>query len=140
MVESGRIHATIIINKYHERFDLVQMLFGRGGLGFRRINITTGVKVRIRGRNSCYLEVNGTEEAPEQLQICWSTHTAHEAEFREAANLLVQMLTDVEELYRQFGNERGLTHENPFFSFGEVSKGREVLLSDLIIRYPPLQV
>ena len=138
MVESGRIHATIIINKYHERFDLVQMLFGRGGLGFRRINITTGVKVRLRGRNSCNLEVDGKEEAQVPLQVCVSTQRAHEAQLREAANLLVQMLTDIDQIYREFCNEQGLTHENPLFSFGEVSKGCEALFADLILLYPPL--
>ena len=139
-MERARIHAKILINKYHESFELVNKLHCRGGLCFKNIYTATGVKVGIRGRNQGYLEVNGTEEAPEQLQVCWSTRAVHEAEFREAANLLVQMLTDMEELYRQFCNEHGLTHENPLFSFGEVSKGCEVLLSDLIVRYPPLRV
>ena len=56
---AARLWAHIYLHKWHHDFDLVPMLIGRGGGTTKGIFRATNAKLRIRGRGSGHLEVDG---------------------------------------------------------------------------------
>lgn len=136
---AARLWAHIFLHKRHADFDLVPMLIGRGGRNMRDIYTATQAKLRIRGRGSGHLEVDGKKEAPVPLMVAVTANKMDADGFRKAVDMTVDRLIEVSEHYKQFCHQRGLpapTSKEPLFSFGEISRGSEALLKDLITAWP----
>ena len=58
----ARLWVHIYLHMQAQDFDLVPMLIGRGGCNMRKIADKTAAKVRIRGRGSGHLEIDGKQE------------------------------------------------------------------------------
>ena len=132
---TARLWVHIFLHKRHDDFDLVPMLIGRGGRNMRDIYQTTNAKLRIRGRGSGHLEVDGKKEAPVPLMVAVTANKAEVEGFRQAVNMVVSRLDEVSEHYRQFCHQRRLpqpTKYQPLYTFGEVAKGADTLLKTLI--------
>ena len=123
----------------HPDFDLVPMLIGRGGRNMRDIYVSTNAKLRIRGRGSGHLEIDGRKEAPVPLMVAVTSMKNDPEGFRKAIEQALVRLKEVAAHYEQFCIQRGLPPPRPtepLFSFGEISKGSEMLLKDLLLLHP----
>ena len=135
---AARLWAHIFIHKRHAEFDIVPMLIGRGGKNTKDIFIATAAKVRIRGRGSGHLEVDGTKEAPVPLMIAITANKGDATGFKRAVVLAIKLLTEKAEHYKLFCSQRGLpppSAKEPMFSFGEISHGSEELLHEFLMLY-----
>eukprot|EP00425_Heterocapsa_triquetra_P006392 CAMPEP_0195157288 /NCGR_PEP_ID=MMETSP0448-20130528/185088_1 /TAXON_ID=66468 /ORGANISM="Heterocapsa triquestra, Strain CCMP 448" /LENGTH=456 /DNA_ID=CAMNT_0040196081 /DNA_START=32 /DNA_END=1399 /DNA_ORIENTATION=- len=83
-----RLWAHIYLHMDVHGFDLVPRLIGRGGANMRRIADKTQAKIRIRGRGSGHLEVDGKYEAPTPLMVAVTTDRADASSFRHAVELM----------------------------------------------------
>ena len=134
-----RFWVHIFLHPQHERFDMVPMFIGKKGKNMKKIVHETGAKVRIRGRGSKYLEVDGKREAPVPLMVAVTVAQGDVVNFRKAVDMTVVQLLEVAWHYEQFCRQRCLPFDLPIFSIGEVSTGvGEMLIEDLIDKYPPL--
>merc|ERR1712107_713062 len=117
-------------------FDLVPRLIGRNGCNTRKI-AEAGAKVRIRGRGSGHLELNGKHEAPTPLMIAVTTDRADPVSFKNAIVMTLQELRAVEQKFAAWCQKRNHKHEGPSFSVGRLSDGARDLLSDVLAGVPP---
>ena len=135
-----RLWAHLFLFKRHPEFDLVPMLIGRGGKNMRSIHQATNAKMRIRGRGSGHLEVDGKREAPVPLMLAiTSDKLAGQYAFKKAVDMAIERLQELAEHWQRFCFQRNLTREyahGPMFSFGEISRGCEGLLRTLILKFP----
>jgi len=123
------------------------MLIGRGGKNMRKIYTATNAKIRVRGRGSGHLEVDGKKEAPVPLMVAVTANKADADGFKLAVEMTLANLKDVGESFEQFCHQRGLEPpKEPVYSIGELSKGAELLLRDVLpphsqsVAAPPLEI
>jgi hypothetical protein len=116
-------------------FDLVPMLIGCAGNNTKDIFKETGAKIRIRGKGSKYLEVDGIREAPVPLMIVITQEKTSMGKFHRAVQLTLALLHKVTEFYKTFCKNGGLAEE-PIFSRGAISRGAERCLKDLLQYFP----
>ena len=136
---AARLWLHIYLHLRHMDFDLVPMLIGRKGIGTRAIAMATDSKLRVRGRGSKHLEVEGKKEAPVPLMIAITANKADCLQFRKGVDLLVHRLLQLSDHYKCFCAMRDLpipTEREPLFSFGEFAISAEAILVDLLRRYP----
>jgi len=131
-----RLWAHIHLQMQATGFDLVPMLIGHGGSNVRRIVDATGAKIRIRGRGSGHLEVDGKFEAPTPLM--WAVTADYEdAEgFRNAVEMTLAELRTVEHRFLVFCQKKGHVQEGPCFSIGSLPEVAEEVLGQIIDGVP----
>ena len=131
-----RLWVHIFLFKHHADFDLVPVLIGRQGVHMSKIFTATGAKLRIRGRGSGHLEVDGKKEAPVPLQVAVTVNKGEPSHFKKAVDMVVVQLLEVTEHYKQFCWLRCLPIQLPIFCIGEVSNGADTLIREYIDEYP----
>ena len=82
--QGARLRCHVFLNKRHSEFDLVPMLIGRSGCHMREIYQATNARLRVRGRGSGHLEVDGAKEAPVPLMVAVTSEGVDQARFRTA--------------------------------------------------------
>jgi hypothetical protein len=119
-------------------FDLVPMLIGVKGTNTKAIFQETGAKLRIRGRGSKYLEVDGVREAPVPLMIAITHEKTCMVEFHRAVELTITVLLSVTERFKNFCKNGCLGNlaDEPIFSRGAISRGAEHCIKDLLHHFP----
>ncbi|CAE8716544.1 unnamed protein product, partial [Polarella glacialis] len=131
----ARLWCHIFLNKRHPDFDLVPMLIGRGGRNMREIFAATNAKIRVRGRGSGHLEVDGNKEAPVPLMIAVTSDGGNPHDFNLAVTMTITKLDEVTVLFTEFCQQRNLgnvCNREGLWRFGEMSKEAENVLKDLI--------
>jgi len=113
-----RLWAHIYLHMQLPGFDLVPRLIGRGGCNMRKIADTTGAKVRIRGRGSGHMEIDGKSEAPTPLMVAVTTDRTDPACFKQAIEMIVKELKSVEGRYHAFCQKQGHQHVGHCYSMG----------------------
>ena len=135
-----RLWTHIFLHKRHPDFDLVPRLIGKGGGNMQDIyKKIRGTKLRIRGRGSGYLEVDGKTEAPVPLMLAVTSDKTDPCGFRKVLEMVELLLLKVADEYKQFCCRNKLAQpsaKEPLFSFGETSKDSEALLQDFLVKYP----
>lgn len=106
----------------------------------RAINVATHAKIRIRGRGSGHLEVEGTREAPVPLMVAVTSEGVHKIHFKTAVQMTVDKLNEVQALFKQFCQQRNLQPQTSWprdsiWRFGEMSKEAETTLAELLALY-----
>jgi hypothetical protein len=119
-------------------FDLVPMLIGVKGQNTKAIFEETGAKIRIRGKGSKYLEVDGLREAPVPLMIAITQDKTCMDKFHKALKLTIALLRKVTQSFKTFCKNGGLGNlaDEPIFSRGAMSRGAERCLTDLLHYFP----
>eukprot|EP00929_Paragymnodinium_shiwhaense_P094897 TRINITY_DN55745_c0_g1_i1.p1 TRINITY_DN55745_c0_g1~~TRINITY_DN55745_c0_g1_i1.p1 ORF type:complete len:655 (-),score=147.89 TRINITY_DN55745_c0_g1_i1:72-2036(-) len=126
----ARLWCQILLHKQHPGFDMIPILIGRGGCNMREIHSVTKAKVRIRGRGSGYLEVDGKREAPVPLMVVVTADNSDAGGFRKAVDMTLTKLKHVQERYSSFCVQKGLQAAPvSLFSVGECSRGSDHLLA-----------
>ncbi|CAE8702826.1 unnamed protein product, partial [Polarella glacialis] len=125
-----RLWAHIYLHMQMEGFDLVPRLIGRGGCNMRKIAEATGSKIRIRGRGSGHLEIDGKTEAPTPLMVAVTTDRA-DPEF-----LTVKELKSVEGRYLAFCQKGGKQPASPCYSIGLLQPNAVEALGPLMSSIP----
>lgn len=89
-------------------FKVCRRLIGNGGEHMKHVvaEAGNGVKLRLRGRGSKFLEGQAQEEAEEPLMLCISAED--QKSFEIAATLTEDLLTQIHEDYRVFCQSRRL--------------------------------
>lgn len=135
-----RLWAHIYLHMQVQGFDLVPRLIGRGGQNMRKIAEATNAKIRIRGRGSGHLEVDGgngkKQEAPTPLMVAVTTDKGDEAGFRAAIELIIKELHATEQRYRSYIKKQQIPHEGPCYSVGLLPDEARQCLGALIDGIP----
>ena len=116
----ARLWVHVYLHKPHDDFDLIPILLGTGGHHTRRIYEETHAKVRVRGRGSGHLEIDGKEEAPVPLMVAVTANGMKQKAFKVAVEMLVKRLDEVSEEFNEFCRQRRLPALEPLYSFGEI--------------------
>lgn len=128
-----RLCAHIHLHMRSPGFDLVPMLIGKGGQNMRKIAEATGAKLRVRGRGSGHLEVQGKREAPTPLMLAVTTEKNEGLpSFKAALEKSFVELRIVEKRYKLHCEKEGTPHEGPCFSVGYMTDGIQELLGDAL--------
>lgn len=131
--QPGRLWCHIFLHKGHPEFDLVPMLIGKGGCNMRDIYQKTHCKIRVRGRGSGHLEVEGKKEAPVPLMVAVTANVTDSDGFKLAIQMTLARLKTVDDNFTMFCQGRGIQAPNHrLFSIGELSKGAENVLGDAL--------
>jgi len=117
-------------------FDLVPMLIGRGGNKMRRIAEVTGAKIRIRGRGSGHLEIDGKEEAPTPLMVAVTTDQTDHTAFARAIQMTLVELRTVEERFKMFCKKHEIPIPGACFSIGLLPEGADKMLGNVLAGVP----
>jgi len=132
-----RLWAHIYLHMQVPGFDLVPRLIGRGGCNMRRIAEETQSKIRIRGRGSGHLEVDGVREAPVPLMVAVTTDKCDEHAFRGAIAAMLRELRAMERRFHEYCAQQQLPPlEGPAFSVGNIPANAAGLVEDLLLGVP----
>jgi hypothetical protein len=99
----------------------------------------TGAKIRVRGRGSGHMEVDGIREAPVPLMVAITSDGTDAENFELAVKLTIQKLDEVNELFVQYCHQFDLGDDiarEPLWKFGEMSLDAEAVLQTLILKSP----
>jgi len=127
-----RLWAHIYLHMQVPNFDLVPRLIGRGGCNMRKIAETTGAKIRIRGRGSGHLEIDGVREAPVPLMVAVTTDKADPAAFHMAMEMTLKVLRDCEGRFHEFIAANNIQHEGACYSIGNMPDNARPVVADLL--------
>ncbi len=125
----------MFLDKRHPEFNLVPMLIGESGCHMREIHQATNARLRVRGRGSGHLEVDGAREAPVPLMVAITSEGVDQAHFRTAVEMTISKLRIVQGLFEHFCQQRALSESltrKSLWRFGEMSKDAEIVLADLL--------
>eukprot|EP01054_Gregarina_sp_Poly1_P001278 Gregarina_sp_Poly_1__1277@NODE_130_length_13255_cov_150_516454_g116_i0_p4_GENE_NODE_130_length_13255_cov_150_516454_g116_i0NODE_130_length_13255_cov_150_516454_g116_i0_p4_ORF_typecomplete_len493_score81_24KH_1/PF00013_29/7_6e05_NODE_130_length_13255_cov_150_516454_g116_i057857263 len=80
----------------HEGFQVTRRIIGTRGANMKKINGSTGAKLRLRGRGSGYLEGSSRQEADDPLHLCISSCDSQKYRMARAMTekLLQEIYTD----------------------------------------------
>eukprot|EP00929_Paragymnodinium_shiwhaense_P066561 TRINITY_DN3339_c1_g1_i1.p1 TRINITY_DN3339_c1_g1~~TRINITY_DN3339_c1_g1_i1.p1 ORF type:complete len:775 (+),score=229.17 TRINITY_DN3339_c1_g1_i1:144-2468(+) len=132
-----RLWAHIYLHMQAPGFDLVPMLIGRGGQNMRKIAEATGAKLRVRGKGSGHLEIEGKREAPTPLMLAVTTEKKDGLPaFKAALERSFHELRIVEKRYKLHCQKEGIQCEPPAFSVGLLTDGIQDLLGDTLVGIP----
>jgi hypothetical protein len=133
--QGNRLWCHIYLAKRHADFDLVPSLIGRTGCHMLAIHFATKVKMRVRGRGSGHLEMNGTKEAPVPLMLAVTSEGVHTLNFKTAVHMAIDKLNEVQVKFNQFCHHRNLRSAKmgSIWRFGEMSKEAEHTLEDILL-------
>lgn len=102
-----KVQSQFIIGIEEEQtFRVTRKILGQAGANMKRIAQETGVKLRLRGQGSNFLEGADQLESTDPLMLCVSSpdHGAHDA----ATRLVEELLADVYSQYRRFCARSGM--------------------------------
>jgi len=102
----------------------------------RKIAEETNAKVRIRGKGSGHLEVDGKLEAPTPLMVAVTTDHEQQIAFSRAIEMTLQELRKVERRYQTWCHKKNVAPEGPYFSIGLLSEGANTVLGNLLDGVP----
>ena len=119
-------------------FKMIPMFLGKHGKNMKQIADETGGKVRVRGRGSGYLEVDGEREAPVPLMVSVSNLQDAPTSFKRAVDMTVELLLMVTSQYKVYCRKEGRL-PSPLFSFDEMCDEAREMLSCYVDVYPPLR-
>ena len=123
----------VFLDKRVPEFNLVPTLIGKSGCHMREIYQATDARLRVRGRGSGNLEVDGATEAPVPLMVAVTSEGVDQARFRTAVEMTISRLRVVQGLFVQFCQQRTLSESlASLWRFGEISKDAEIVLADLL--------
>jgi len=127
---AGRLWCEVLLRRLrYPGFDMVPMLIGRGGCKMRAIHLATNAKVRIRGRGSGYLEVDGKREAPVSLMVVITSDRQDANGFAKAVERTTNEVKGVAERFQTFCRENNVScPQSPLYMIGDLSKEAEELL------------
>jgi len=128
----ARLWIHIYLHMQAPGFELVPMLIGRGGRNMRKIAEATSAKIRIRGRGSGHLEIDGKFEAPTPLMVAVTTDRLDVTAFRGAIEMTIVELRRVADRFEAFCVKNGKPHEGPFFTVGTLTNGMDEALKGII--------
>eukprot|EP00747_Dinoflagellata_sp_TGD_P016739 gnl/TRDRNA2_/TRDRNA2_125338_c0_seq1.p1 gnl/TRDRNA2_/TRDRNA2_125338_c0~~gnl/TRDRNA2_/TRDRNA2_125338_c0_seq1.p1 ORF type:complete len:727 (-),score=159.85 gnl/TRDRNA2_/TRDRNA2_125338_c0_seq1:50-2230(-) len=131
-----RLWCHIYLHMVHPNFDLVPMLIGRGGGNMRKIYEATGSKIRVRGRGSGHLEVDGGREAPTPLMVAVTSDQDNHAGFKESIRMTLIELRNVEKRFKAFCTKEQIAFEGPAFSIGLLPDEAGTYLGDVLEGVP----
>jgi len=132
-----RLWCHIYLHMQSPGFDLVPRLIGRGGSNMRRISKATGAKLRIRGKGSGHLEVDGKQEAPTPLMLAVTTDSGNLDDFRKAMSMSIEELRTTSQKYETWLIQQGRPQQHgPHFSIGLLSESSKDLLGDILSGVP----
>jgi len=131
-----RLWAHIHLHMEEKGFDLVPRLIGRRGENMRKIAEETNAKVRIRGKGSGHLEVDGKFEAPTPLMVAVTTDHEQQIAFSRAIEMILQQLRTVQQRYQNWCHKKNIVTEGPYFSIGLLSEGADKILANLLDGVP----
>mmetsp|Transcript_10804 Transcript_10804/g.20978 ORF Transcript_10804/g.20978 Transcript_10804/m.20978 type:complete len:668 (+) Transcript_10804:105-2108(+) len=131
-----RLWAHIHLHMMVPGFDLVPRLIGRKGCNMRKIAESTGAKIRIRGRGSGHLEIDGQFEAPTPLMVAVTTDKMDEDGFRAAVAQTIEELKNVEIRFRHFCEQKNIKHEGPCYSIGSIPDKAKDCLGPALLGLP----
>lgn len=131
-----RLWAHIYLHMQVEGFDLVPRLIGRNGCNMRKIAEATGAKIRIRGRGSGHLEIEGKTEAPTPLMVAVTTDHADPSMFKKAIEMTIRELKAVEGRFNAFCQKQGHVHVGPCYSLGVLQPNASEALASLLDSIP----
>eukprot|EP01053_Blabericola_migrator_P007147 Blabericola_migrator_1__7146@NODE_361_length_9428_cov_170_189510_g289_i0_p2_GENE_NODE_361_length_9428_cov_170_189510_g289_i0NODE_361_length_9428_cov_170_189510_g289_i0_p2_ORF_typecomplete_len471_score63_73KH_1/PF00013_29/4_5e05_NODE_361_length_9428_cov_170_189510_g289_i076979109 len=77
----------------HDGFQVTRRIIGTRGAHMKKINASTGAKLRLRGRGSGYLEGSSRQEADDPLHLCISSCDAQK--YRMARAMTEKLLQDI---------------------------------------------
>lgn len=117
-------------------FDLVPMLIGRGGQNMRRIFNETGAKLRVRGKGSGHMEIDGEREAPVPLMVAVTSDKTDPTGFKSAIVMVLGHLRSVEKRFHGWCQRTGHVHEEPCFSIGCMPPDADMVLGNIIQDVP----
>ena len=127
-----RLWCHIFLNRRHEDFNLVPMLIGHGGKNTKTVNEKTGAKVRIRGKGSGHLEVEGKREAPVPLMVAITSDGEDALQFAQAVQMMTTVLDKANaqfgEFCKQWMMDEGIASED-MYRYGEMCPEAENVLS-----------
>ena len=119
--------------KRHEDFNLIPMVIGTGGINTKAIFESTRAKVRVRGKGSGHMEVEGRREAPVPLMCAITSHHTDAQQFVLAVQMMTETLRKVSAYFQEFCKQRGIDESiagEPIWKFGDMSKGASHLLTE----------
>ncbi|CAJ1339171.1 unnamed protein product [Effrenium voratum] len=131
-----RLWLHIYLHMFAPNFDQVPKLIGKQGKNTRKIAAATGAKVRIRGQGSGHMELEGQYEAPTPLMVAVTTDHGDPVMFRQAIEMTLEELQQLQGRFHNHCSERGITHTGPCFSIGVVQKNAQEALGDLLNSFP----
>ena len=121
----------VFLDKRVPEFDLVPILIGDSGCHMREIAMYA--KLRVRGRGSGNLEVDGATEAPAPLMVAVTSKGVDQARFRTAVEMTISRLRVVQGLFVEFCQQQKLSVSLAnLWRFGEMSKDAEIVLAGLL--------
>lgn len=77
----------------HDGFQVTRRIIGTRGANMKKINASTGAKLRLRGRGSGYLEGSSRQEADDPLHLCISSCDA--LKYKIARSMTEKLLQDI---------------------------------------------
>jgi len=119
-------------------FEAVPRIIGKRGSNTKGIAAKTGAKIRIRGRGSGHLEMEGKSEAPTPLMVAVTSDHRDADGFRAAVGEIVQALESVAQRFGAHCQKAGHVHEGPCYSVGAVHKEAREALGALLARIPQM--
>lgn len=131
-----RLWCHIYLHMLVDGFDLVPMLIGRRGQNMRKIFDETGAKLRVRGKGSGHLEIDGQREAPTPLMVAVTADKGDHHGFKAAIEKVLVEIRSVEKRFRSWCQKTGHVHQGPCFSIGCMPPGGHHLLGDIIRDVP----
>lgn len=102
----------------------------------RSIAEATGAKIRIRGRGSGHLEIDGQREAPTPLMVAVTTDKCDENSFRAAIEMTLKELRSVEKRFEEHCRRHGIQHQGCRFSVGNIPENAVAILADVLEGVP----
>jgi len=132
-----RCWAHMYLHPAEPDFELVKKVLGKGGANTIKINDATGAKLRVRGRGSGHIEVDG-REAPVHLMLAITTVKDDRDGFMKAVMMAIELLLFVSLQYQLFCWQQGLPAPHYHrHSFGEeVAPCCQKMMKDLRAKWP----
>ena len=115
----------------HPEIRLVPMVIGSKGCNTKEIHNASGCKVRVRGKGSGHLEVEGKKEAPVPLMVAVTADRMDPKGFKTAITMTLARLKIMADKFGEICRTGGLqVPQLPLFSIGEFNEGAQNVIQE----------